>query len=53
MDVTVTQLGDEVEIRVRDTGIGIPPQQLEKIFDRFYQVEDPNIRALGGTGVGL
>ena len=53
VDLTVTQLGDEVEIRVRDTGIGIPPEQLEKIFDRFYQVEDPNIRALGGTGVGL
>lgn len=53
IDLTVTQLGDEVEIRVRDTGIGIPPKQLEKIFDRFYQVEDPNIRALGGTGVGL
>jgi len=42
-----------VEIRVRDTGIGIPESQVDKIFDRFYQSEDSKTRVQGGTGIGL
>jgi len=41
------------EIRISDTGIGIPPQKLDKIFDRFYQVDDSNQRSFGGSGIGL
>ena len=41
------------EIKVSDTGIGIPHQKLEKIFDRFYQVDDSNQRSFGGSGIGL
>jgi len=42
-----------VEIAVSDTGIGIPPESLERIFSRFYQVEDATARELGGSGIGL
>ena len=43
----------EIAIRVSDTGIGIPPDQLDKIFDRFYQVDSSHTRAGEGTGIGL
>jgi len=44
---------DYAEIKISDTGIGIPQQKLEKIFDRFYQVDDSNQRSFGGSGIGL
>lgn len=51
--VSLCSRGDEVEIAVSDTGIGIPPEECERIFDRFYQVEDHMIRRHGGMGLGL
>ena len=42
-----------VEIKVSDTGKGIPEEMLDKIFDRFYQVCDPDTREAEGTGLGL
>ncbi len=42
-----------VEISVADTGIGIPGEKLEKVFDRFYQVDSSSTRAKSGTGIGL
>lgn len=42
-----------VTISVADTGIGIPHGQLEKIFDKFHQVDQSSIRQRGGTGLGL
>jgi signal transduction histidine kinase/AraC-like DNA-binding protein len=41
------------EILVCDSGIGIPPEHLEKIFDRFYQVDSSQTREYEGTGIGL
>ncbi len=45
--------GQQVEINVRDTGIGIPEDQLDKIFIRFYRVEDKRFPYQEGTGIGL
>jgi signal transduction histidine kinase len=51
--VTVTRENDEVAIRITDTGVGVPPQQLETIFDLFTQVGRPGDRSSGGLGIGL
>lgn len=51
--VVVRCVGDAVEMTVTDTGVGILPQELERIYDRFYQVEDHLTRQHGGMGLGL
>jgi signal transduction histidine kinase len=45
--------GGFLDIEVADTGIGIPPEEQEKIFERFYQVESGPKRRYEGTGIGL
>jgi two-component system phosphate regulon sensor histidine kinase PhoR len=51
--VSCSQSDQSVEIKVRDTGAGIPAQDLPHIFDRFYRVEKHRARASGGSGLGL
>jgi two-component system phosphate regulon sensor histidine kinase PhoR len=51
--VTIDQQGEEACIAIRDQGIGIPAQDLEHIFDRFYTVNKAHSRRLGGAGLGL
>jgi CheY-like chemotaxis protein/nitrogen-specific signal transduction histidine kinase/HPt (histidine-containing phosphotransfer) domain-containing protein len=43
----------EIHFTVSDTGMGIPPDQLEAVFDRFYQIDGTTRRQQGGTGLGL
>jgi signal transduction histidine kinase len=45
--------GKCAEITVKDTGIGIAPEELPKIFDKFYRVKHPKTRHITGTGLGL
>ncbi len=53
IDLRVMREGNEAVIRLRDTGVGIPPEMLPRIFELFTQVEQSRDHAQGGLGIGL
>lgn len=53
IEIRCRNIGEYVELKVKDNGIGIPEADLKRIFERFYRVEKGRSRAMGGTGLGL
>jgi two-component system sensor histidine kinase SenX3 len=53
VDVSASESGDEVVLTVADHGIGIPVRDIERVFERFYRVDQARSRQTGGTGLGL
>jgi two-component system sensor histidine kinase KdpD len=51
IEINVAQAQDTVRIEICDRGIGIPPEDLERVFDKFYRVQRPE--SVSGTGLGL
>lgn len=53
VEVSVTREPDWVVLTVQDTGIGIPPGETDRVFERFYRVDKSHSKEIGGTGLGL
>jgi len=53
VDVEIEEDDSSLTVRIRDTGVGIPQEDLSQLFERFYRVDKDRSRATGGSGLGL
>jgi PAS domain S-box-containing protein len=53
VDVEIEEDDSTLTVRIRDTGVGIPKEELSQLFERFYRVDKDRSRATGGSGLGL
>ena len=51
--ITATAENGHFTVAVTDTGPGIPPEELKRVFEQFHQIDNSNTKAKGGTGLGL
>lgn len=53
VDISAAKKDKFIEVSIRDTGIGIPPEELSKLFSKFHRVQDKKTQSVRGTGLGL
>lgn len=53
IEITASRVDGSIQVCFKDTGIGIPPDKLDKVFNKIYQVDSESTRRYGGVGVGL
>ena len=53
IEANVTSRGNNVVVSIADTGMGVPPEDINHIFQKFYRVDNSDTREIGGTGLGL
>ena len=53
LEIDLSRVNNDVVLKIHDTGVGIPEESLEHIFERFYRVDKARSRSTGGSGLGL